>query len=165
MREDARDKIWQVVTMRPRGNPIEGLRDGSRSAARKLDRSQADVASLRASISIADAGETAFALRCGLPPDKTSILLIIDQFEELLTAASDKDAASFVARLLALADGPSDVRILLTVRSDYFNLTSGVKDPDGRPRCSSVSPPTTTTRSCGSRPCRRWACATLCWSR
>ncbi len=133
MREEAREKIRQVVTMRPRGNPVEGLRDGVEIAARILERSQADVASLRASISIADAGEIAFALRCGLPPDKTSVLLIVDQFEELLTATSDKDAASFAALLLALADGASDVRILLTVRSDYFNLASGVKDADGRP--------------------------------
>ena len=133
VREEARDKIWQVVTMRPRADPAEGLRQGVEIAAQKLGRSLADVASLRDSVSIADAGKTAFALRCGLPPDKTSTLLIVDQFEELFTATSDKDAAAFAALLLALAGGPSDIRILLTVRSDYFNLASGVKDAAGRP--------------------------------
>ena len=132
-REDARDKIWQVVTMRPRADPVEGLRQAIESAAQKLGRSLADIGSLRDSVSIADAGKTAFALRCGLPPDKTSTLLIVDQFEELFTATSDKDAAAFAALLLALADGPSDIRILLTVRSDYFSLASGVNNSSGRP--------------------------------
>ena len=132
VREEAREKIWQVVTMRPRADPAEGLRQGVEIAAQKLGRSLADVASLRDSVSIADAGKTAFALRCGLPPGKTSTLLIVDQFEELFTSTSDKDAASFAALLLALADGPSDIRILITVRSDYFNLASGVKDAAGR---------------------------------
>ena len=133
VREEAREKIWQVVTMRPRADPAEGLRQGVEIAAQKLGRSVADVASLRDSVSIADAGKTAFALRCGLPPDKTSTQLIVDQFEELFTATSDKDATAFAALLLALAGGPSDIRILLTVRSDYFNLASGVKDATGRP--------------------------------
>ncbi len=132
-REDAREKIWNVVTMRPRADPAEGLRQGVEIAATKLGRSLTDIASLRDDVSLADASRTAFALRCGLAPDRTSMLLIVDQFEELFTATSDTDGASFVALLLALADGPSDVRILLTVRSDYFNLASGVKDSAGRP--------------------------------
>ncbi len=132
VRAEARDKIWQVVTMRPRADPVEGLRQAVESAAQKLGRSLADTGSLRDIVSIADAGKTAFALRCGLPPDKTSTLLIVDQFEELFTATSDKDAAAFAALLLALADGASDIQILLTVRSDYLNLASGVKDATGR---------------------------------
>ena len=132
-REEARDKIWQVVTMRPRADPAEGLRQGVEIAAQKLGRSLADVASLRDRVSIADAGKTAFALRCGLPPDRTSTLLIVDQFEELFTTASDQDAAAFAALLLALAGCPSDIRILLTVRSDYFNLATDIKDAAGRP--------------------------------
>ena len=128
VRDEARDKIWQVVTMRPRADPAEGLRRGVESAAQKLGRPLTDIASLRHSVSTADAGKTAFALRCGLPTDNTSTLLIVDQFEELFTATSDQNAASFAALLLALADGLSDFRILITVRSDYFNLLSGVKD-------------------------------------
>ena len=133
MREGARDKIWQVVTMRPRADPAEGLRQAVEIAAQKLGRSGVEVGSLRDSVSVGDAGKTAFALRCGLPPEKTSTLLIVDQFEELFTAAPKQDAAAFVALLLALAAGPSEIRILLTVRSDYFYLASGVKDASGRP--------------------------------
>jgi hypothetical protein len=106
VREETRDKIWQVVTMRSRADPAEGLWQGVEGAAQKLRRSLADVGTLRDSVSMADTGKTAFALRCGLPPDKTSTLLIVDQFEELFTATSDKDAADFSALLLALADGP-----------------------------------------------------------
>jgi WD40 repeat protein len=132
-REEARDKIWQVVTMRPRADPAEGLRQGVETAAQKLGRSLADVAALRDSVSVADVGKTAFALRCGLSTDATSTLLIVDQFEELFTTTPKEDAAAFAALMLALADGPSDLRILLTVRSDYFNLASGVRDASGRP--------------------------------
>ena len=133
IREDARDKVWQVVTMRPRADPAEGLRQGVEIAAQTLGRSLADLASLRDSVSIADAGKTAFALRCGLPPDKTSTLLIVDQLEELFTATPNHYAAPFAALLLSLAAGPSEIRILLTVRSDYFNLASGMKDASERP--------------------------------
>ena len=131
-REEARDKIWQVVAMRPRADPAEGLRDGVESAAHKLGRTLTDIGSLRDSVSLADAGKTAFALRCGLQPDRTSTLLIVDQLEELFIATSDQNAAAFAALLPALAGGPSDIRILITVRSDYFNLLSGVKDVAGR---------------------------------
>ena len=86
VRDEARDKIWQVVTMRPRADPAEGLRRGVESAAQKLGRPLTDIASLRHSVSTADAGKTAFALRCGLPTDNTSTLLIVDQFEELFTS-------------------------------------------------------------------------------
>jgi hypothetical protein len=131
MREEARDKVWQVVTMRPRADPVEGLRQGVEIATQKLGRSLADVASLRDSVSLADADETAFALQCGLPPHKTTTLLIVDQFEELFTETPAALAAPFVKLLLDLAEGDKDVRVLLTMRADYFNLLSDIKDAAG----------------------------------
>jgi WD40 repeat protein len=133
MREDAREKIWHVVSMRPGADPTVGLRQGIESAASRIGRSIADIGTLRDSVSAADADKTAYALRCGLPPDTTSTLLIIDQFEELFTTTPDKDAADFTRLLLALATGRSDVRVLVTVRADYFNLASGITDAFGRP--------------------------------
>ena len=132
-REDARERIWQVVTMRPGADPEAGLRQGVTEAAEKLGRSLDERASLRKQVSVADAGETAFALQCGLPSAKTSTLLIVDQFEELLTTTPDRGAADFARLLLALANGPADVRVLITVRADYFNLASGIKDASGKP--------------------------------
>jgi hypothetical protein len=93
-REDSREKIWNVVRMRPRANPAEGLQHGVEIAATRLGRSLADIASLRDGVSVTDPGKTAFALRCGLSPDKTAALLIVDQFEELFLATPDRDATS-----------------------------------------------------------------------
>ena len=74
-----------------------------------------------------------FALQCELPSSKTSTLLIVDQFDELFTTTPDALAAPFVKLLLAPADGPCDVRVLITVRADYFNLASGIRDASDKP--------------------------------
>ena len=133
MREEAREKIWQVVTMRPGTDPAEGIRQGVETVARKLGCSIADIGALLDRVLITDSDKIAFTLRCGLPPEKTSTLLIVDQFEELFTTTPQKDAVDFARLLLALADGRSDVRVLITVRADYFNLASGIKDASGKP--------------------------------
>ena len=114
--------------MRPRANPEEGLRLGVSEAARKLGRSPDERARLRERIAVADPSETGFAVQCDLPTLNTATLLIVDQFEELFTATPDQLVAPFVKLLLDLADGDKDFRILLTVRADYFNLVSDVKD-------------------------------------
>jgi hypothetical protein len=114
-REDVREKIWSVVTMRPGIDPVAGLRQGVTEAAEKLGRSLDAQASLRRQVSIDDASETAYALQCGLSLAKTSTLLIVDQFEELFTTTRERDAADFTRLLLALADGPSDQRVPVVV--------------------------------------------------
>ena len=116
------DRVWHVVAMRPRANPEEGLRTGVTEAAEKLGRSGDERAGLRRRVAIADPSETAYALQCDLPAKKTATLLIVDQFEELFTATPDALVAPFAKLLLALADGDKDVRILLTVRADYFTF-------------------------------------------
>ena len=130
-RDDPDDRVWHVVTMRPGTDPKEGLRTGITTAAQSLGQSPDSRASLRRRVDIADASETTFALQCDLPPSETSTLLIVDQFEELFTATPGPLVAPFVKLLLALADGDKDVRLLLTVRADYFNLLSGVRDAAG----------------------------------
>jgi hypothetical protein len=79
------ERVWHVVTMRPGANPEEGLRAGAGEAAGRLGRPGDERAGLRRRILLADASETASALQCDLPPEKTTTLLIVDQFEELLT--------------------------------------------------------------------------------
>ncbi len=131
-RDDPDDRVWHVVAMRPRANPDEGLRTGITEAAEKLGRSGDERAGLRRRVAVADPSETAFALQCDLPAKKTATLLIVDQFEELFTTTTDALAGPFVRLLLALAGGDKDVRILLTIRADYFNLLSDIKDVDGQ---------------------------------
>ncbi len=130
-RDGPDDRIWHIVTMRPRANPEEGLRSGVTEAAEKLGRSPDERASLRRRILVSDPSEVAFALECDLPAAKTATLLIVDQFEELFAQTPDALCAPFVKMLLALADSGRDIRVLLTVRADYFNLLSEIRDPTG----------------------------------
>ena len=115
------DRLWHVVVMRPRRDPIEGLRRGVTEAAERLGRSAEQCAALRKRIDAADPSETAYAIRCDLPVGKTETLLIVDQFEELLTETGETPRAPFVDLLMALAAG-GGFRIVLTLRADHFNL-------------------------------------------
>jgi WD40 repeat protein len=123
-RSEPDDRVWHVASMRPGANPEEGLRTGVSEAAEKLGLSGSERAGLRKRIALDDPSETAFALQCDLPARKTATLLIVDQFEELLTQTPPALAALVAHLLLALADSDKDIRILLTVRADYFNLVS-----------------------------------------
>ena len=120
----ARDRIRLAVVMRPGADPIQGLKDGIDRAARMQGLDQSARRSLRRGVQPGDPGETAYALACDLPPDQTDVLLVVDQFEELLTQASVGDAQTFVDLLLALAQPSAhrSIRIVLTVRADYYNL-------------------------------------------
>jgi WD40 repeat protein len=115
------DRLWHVVVMRPRQDPIEGLRRGVTEAAERLGRSADQCAALRKRIDASDPSETAYAIRCDLPVGKTETLLIVDQFEELLTETGEVQRASFVDLLMAL-EAAGDFRIVLTLRADHFNL-------------------------------------------
>lgn len=126
------DRVWHVASMRPRANPEEGLRLGITEAAEKLGRSADERASLRRRVALADPSETAYALQCDLPVTKTASLLIVDQFEELVTETPDPLGGPFVKLLLDLADSDKNAHVLLTVRADYFNLLSDIKDTSGQ---------------------------------
>ena len=132
-RSEPDDRVWHVVSMRPGANPEEGLKTGVSEAAEKLGLTGSERADLRKRIALDDPSETAFALQCDLPTKKTATLLIVDQFEELLTQTPGALAAPFARLLLALADGDKDIRVLMTVRADYFNLVSAIADGAGEP--------------------------------
>ncbi len=56
-----------------------------------------------------------------LPDDGSGLLLVIDQFEEVFSLASEKDRDLFVASLVAMArDARSRVKVIVTLRADYF---------------------------------------------
>ena len=111
-RSEPDDRVWHVVAMRPGANPEEGLKTGVSEAAEKLGLTGSERADLRKRIALDDPSETAFALQCDLPTKKTATLLIVDQFEELLTQTPGALAAPFARLLLALADGDKDIRVL-----------------------------------------------------
>ncbi|MGA2293246.1 TIR domain-containing protein, partial [Bradyrhizobium sp.] len=115
------DRLWHVVVMRPRRDPIEGLKRGVTEAATALGRSAEQCASLRQRIDPANPSESAYAIRCDLPAGKTETLLIVDQFEELLTETAEVERLRFVDLLMALT-ALGGFRIVLTLRADHFNL-------------------------------------------
>src|SRR5262249_55243921 len=110
--------------MRPGADPLEGLRRGVTEAAEQMDLSPDERAGLRRRLSLDDANEAAYALRCDLPAATTETLLIVDQFDELLTETREAERAPFIEFLLKLVArrGPGGFRVVLTVRVDYFNL-------------------------------------------
>ena len=116
------DRQRHVVIMRPGSAPADGLRNGIDTAARQLLLDDDQRHRLRGRVDFADTYETAHAIRCDLPHDNTQTLLIVDQFEELLTQTPEGRRQGFVDLLMAL--GGQGIQILLTARSDYFNLTS-----------------------------------------
>ena len=74
---------------RGRHAPSPGSRRGTKAwhqeAADRLGRTADQCAALRRRIDAADPSETGYAIRCDLPVGNTESLLIVDQFEELLT--------------------------------------------------------------------------------
>src|SRR5258707_9992308 len=115
------DRLWHVVVMRPGRDPIEGLKRGVTEAAARLGRSADECSGLRKRVDLADPSETAYAIRCDLAVGKTETLLVVDQFEELLTETAEVARAPFVDFLMALA-ASGGCRIVLTLRADHFTL-------------------------------------------
>jgi WD40 repeat protein len=123
-RREPNQHIWHVVVMRPGSDPLEGLRRGVSEAAERMGLSPEARAGLRRRLSFDDANEAAYALRCDLPAATNETLLIVDQFDELLTETPEQGRAPFIDFLLNLTArrGPGGFRVVLTVRVDYFNL-------------------------------------------
>jgi WD40 repeat protein len=115
------DRLWHVVVMRPGRDPVKGLKRAVTEAAERLGRSADECAGLRKRVDLDDPSETAYAIRCDLPVGKTETLLVVDQFEELLTETEEAPRPPFVGFLMALAAG-GGFRIVLTLRADHFNL-------------------------------------------
>lgn len=58
-----------------------------------------------------------------LPGDDTTLLLVIDQFEELFTQVDDEDtrAAFLNGLLVAMSNPDSRLRVIVTLRADFFD--------------------------------------------
>ncbi|MGD9916013.1 MAG: TIR domain-containing protein [Rhizobiaceae bacterium] len=123
-------RVWHVVVMRPGDDPLEGMRRGLTEAAERMGVAPSERAALRTRLSFANLSESAYALRCDLPAGTTETLLVVDQFEELLTETPEHLRAPFIDFLMQLSAlrEPGGFRILLTVRADYFNLCKPFAD-------------------------------------
>src|SRR5262245_9215632 len=142
-REAPDERVWQVVVMRPGADPIENLRIGVTEAAERLGLPDEARAALRRRIDPATRAEWVYALQGNLPAKVTETVLIIDQFEELLTQTPLAKRAPFIDWLMDITGGAAaiSVRAVLTIREDYFNLSSAypafyerIKQDAGAPR-------------------------------
>jgi energy-coupling factor transporter ATP-binding protein EcfA2 len=117
------EAIWHVVTTRPRNQPFRHLGDAVDEAAKGLGLSLAERGTLADWAKSGESDKVRRALRCDLPPERVQVLLVVDQFEELLTITPPEFRASFSDMLLDLGD-PADGRhrVVLTMRHDYANL-------------------------------------------
>src|SRR5262249_50540147 len=125
-RQEPVGRIWHVVTMRPGSAPFDNLRKAVTPAAERLALSPKEKAELGELIDPSKPQQAAYALQCNLPAETTETLLVIDQFEELFTQTPERLRAPFIDWVLSLVE-PGAVlgfRIVLTIRSDYFNLCS-----------------------------------------
>ncbi len=70
-------------------------------------------------------GEDGLAIAAGqvLPPGDSELLLVIDQFEEVFTLVEDEDArAAFLGSVVAAVSDPrARVRIVVTIRADFYD--------------------------------------------
>jgi WD40 repeat protein len=117
------DNIWHVVTTRPRRQPFPQLGDAVDDAAKRIGLPLADRGTLADWAASGEIDKVRRGLRCDMPPERVQVLLVVDQFEELLTITPADLRAPFIDLLLDLAD-PADGRhkVVLTMRHDYANL-------------------------------------------
>ena len=93
---------WGIITTRPANQPflqlagagLQGCQDGLVNAVNKW---------------LSD------------NPDKTHLLLVIDQFEEVMTSTSNELGRKFVSELAQLLDNVADISIVITLRDDFYS--------------------------------------------
>lgn len=101
-----------VTTMVPGADPLSALEQALRMIATQTDVDP--VALLRAGASLGE------CVRATSPGD--SVVIVVDQFEELFTLCSPGQAEAFLSLLAgALADHRTSCRLLMAVRADFFD--------------------------------------------
>ncbi len=106
---------WFTTAMVPGSDPFESLE------AALLRVAVNPPSSLMGQLRDGPRGLLRCVRRC-LPDDDQRVLLVIDQFEELFTASSDDDTRSFLSALAeAVEDPTSPLRVVVTLRADYYD--------------------------------------------
>ena len=121
----ARMADWQVLPpMRPRRQPIEEL---ARTLAEAFSQTSPGVNRRGLAARLQDGGDQALLstldeLQPATDQPRRSILLVVDQLEELLTTSDETGARRFVTLLkTALATDTGNLFCLATLRSDYLS--------------------------------------------
>lgn len=116
--EVAGSSAWFATVMMPGSSPFKEL-------AESLQRVSVSPHPRTAAALREREGSLAEVVRAALPPDGR-LLLVIDQFEELFTLASDDDERRFLDMLAgAVEDRDSVVHVVATMRADFFDRPLG----------------------------------------
>lgn len=107
---------WFVVEFTPGARPLDELEVG-------LIRVAAEQAGNLHEQLLRDANGLLRAAQLILPRDDSELVLVIDQFEELFSLVDDEAERAFFLDLLttAVCDPRSRVRVVLTLRADYYD--------------------------------------------
>jgi WD40 repeat protein len=125
--------IWHVIETRPGSNPRRALGDAVFTAAKCLGESAVDCGTYKEWVTSYDAEKVRDGLRCGLPGSRTRTLVVVDQFEELFTVATEEHRRAYIRLLLDLTASMEDsLAVVLTMRRDYYNLCSEFPELYGR---------------------------------
>jgi hypothetical protein len=120
------DTLWHVVETRPGNNPFARLEDDLRRAAEAAGKGLKQASDIAELVREKKPSRVRDALLSSAPAEPgltTKLLLVVDQFEEL---RASPEAAAYAEALLTLApDGDDTVRVVLTMRRDYYYLCSG----------------------------------------
>jgi DNA-binding SARP family transcriptional activator/WD40 repeat protein len=106
---------WFATSMVPGHHPFEELEAAlARIAVRPL--STADLAWRETSTSLVR------AVKKVLPDDRSEVVLVVDQFEEIFSVSGEAEASTFVDAVVgAVTDERSRVRVVATLRADWLD--------------------------------------------
>jgi len=115
------DRVWHTIITRPGKDPFGTLYHDLTKVARSVGLSPIEVEELGKLGRDGDLDARKRALRCGLDHASASVLLIVDQFEELWgPTVSEADREEYLNLLTELVD-PDDLSfaVALSMRDDY----------------------------------------------
>jgi len=117
---------WRTAVMRPGGQPLANLASGLLAPdglGRRMDDAHDELAFLGATLRRGPLGLVEAVREAGLP-ERTNLLVLVDQFEEIFRfhrLGGTTEANAFVDLLLASAAEPSvSIYVVLTMRSDHL---------------------------------------------
>lgn len=128
--EDER-KAFHLIEMRPATNPFNELANSLRHIDEIFEFSLEDISHLKKVIKSKNAEDILNALESIFRKDEMTLLLYIDQFEELFTLCESTVQKEFIALLVYLLEHQStqlEIKIVFTMRRDYYNLIADYED-------------------------------------
>jgi WD40 repeat protein/DNA-binding SARP family transcriptional activator len=105
---------WFITTMLPGGSPFKELAESLRAVA------VGDTAGLADELAYGEGGIDGVIRR--LVPGGGELLLVVDQFEELFTLATEQDQRAFLDGMMhAISVPDSRLRVVATLRADFYD--------------------------------------------